>query len=57
MVVLYPESLDEVSADIELVGKALDAQAEAADVVGMDATIAEVEEAVAGVERRGPFTR
>ncbi len=32
VIVLYPESLDEVSADIELVGEALDAQAEAADV-------------------------
>ena len=29
VLVLYPESLDEVSADIELVGEALDAQAEA----------------------------
>ena len=32
VIVLYPESLDEVSADIELVGEALDAQVEAAEV-------------------------
>jgi iron complex transport system substrate-binding protein len=51
VIVLYPESLDEVSADIELVGKALDAQAEAEDVTAsMAATIAEVETAVAGEE-------
>jgi cobalamin transport system substrate-binding protein len=46
---LYPESLDEVSGDVELVGEALDAQAEAAEVTaGMAETIAEVETAVAG---------
>jgi iron complex transport system substrate-binding protein len=49
VLVLYPESLDEVSADIELVGEALDAQAKAADVTaGMAETIASVEAAVAG---------
>ncbi|HKO33921.1 MAG TPA: ABC transporter substrate-binding protein [Candidatus Limnocylindria bacterium] len=51
VIALYPESLDEVSADIELVGEALDAQAEAAEVTaGMAQTIAEVEAAVAGEE-------
>jgi iron complex transport system substrate-binding protein len=49
VIVLYPESLDEVRADIELVGEALDAQPEAADVTaGMAETIAGVEAAVAG---------
>ena len=49
VIVLYPESLDEVSADIELVGEALDAQAEAADVTSaMAETIADVEAAVGG---------
>jgi iron complex transport system substrate-binding protein len=49
VIVLYPESLDEVSADIELVGEALDAQAEAADVTAeMAKTTADVEAAVAG---------
>jgi len=49
VVSLYPESLDEVSGDIELVGEALDAQAEAAEVTaGMAETIAAVEAAVAG---------
>jgi len=49
VIALYPESLDEVSADIELVGEALDAQAEAAEVTeGMAQTIADVEAAVAG---------
>ncbi len=56
MIVLYPESLDEVSADIELVGEALDAQAEAAEVTaGMAQTIAEVEAAVAGEETPRTF--
>ncbi|HEX5578425.1 MAG TPA: ABC transporter substrate-binding protein, partial [Candidatus Limnocylindria bacterium] len=46
---LYPESLEEVSADIQLVGQALDAQAEAAEVTsGMAETIADVEAAVEG---------
>jgi iron complex transport system substrate-binding protein len=49
VIVLYPESLEEVGADIELVGEALDAQPEAAEVTaGMAATIEEVEAAVAG---------
>ncbi|HEX6474652.1 MAG TPA: ABC transporter substrate-binding protein [Candidatus Limnocylindria bacterium] len=49
VIVLYPESLDEVSADIQLIGEALDAQAEAADVTaGMADTIAAVEAAVSG---------
>ena len=49
VIVLYPESLDEVSTDIELVGEALDAQAEAADVTSaMADTIADVEAAVGG---------
>ena len=56
VIVLYPESLDEVSADIELVGEALDAQAEAADVTaGMAETIAEVVAAVAGRETPRTF--
>lgn len=49
VIVLYPESLDEVSTDIELVGEALDTQAEAADVTSaMAETIADVEAAVGG---------
>jgi iron complex transport system substrate-binding protein len=56
VLVLYPESLDEVYADIELVGEALDAQAEAADVVtGMRDRVAAVEEAVAGEDRPRTF--
>ena len=56
VIVLYPESLDEVSADIELVGEALDAQVEAAEVTaGMAETIAEVEAAVAGLEAPRTF--
>jgi iron complex transport system substrate-binding protein len=53
---LYPESLSEVMQDIQLVGKALDAQAEAADVTSaMAVRAAEVEEAVAGAERPRTF--
>ncbi len=56
VLVLYPESLDEVYADIELIGEALDAQAEAADVVaGMRDRVAAVEEAVAGEDRPRTF--
>ncbi len=56
VLVLYPESLDEVAADIELVGTAIDQQEEAAAVVeAMDARIAAVEEAVAGIERPRTF--
>lgn len=52
VLVLYPESLDEVYADIELVGRALGRSAEAASVVGgMRERAAEVVEAVEGVER------
>jgi iron complex transport system substrate-binding protein len=56
VLVLYPESLDEVSADIELVGEALDKQAEAAAVTaGMAEQVAAVEEAVLGAERPRTF--
>jgi iron complex transport system substrate-binding protein len=56
VLVLYPESLDEVYADIELVGEALDAQVKAADVVtGMRHRVAAVEEAVAGEDRPRTF--
>jgi iron complex transport system substrate-binding protein len=56
VIVLYPESLDEVAADIELVGTAIGQEEEAAAVVeAMDARIAAVEEAVAGIERPRTF--
>jgi iron complex transport system substrate-binding protein len=56
VLVLYPESLDEVYANIELVGEALDAQVKAADVVtGMRHRVAAVEEAVAGEDRPRTF--
>jgi iron complex transport system substrate-binding protein len=56
VLVLYPESLDEVSADIELIGDALNAQAEAADVTGeMADTVAAVQAAVAGLDRPRTF--
>jgi iron complex transport system substrate-binding protein len=56
VLVLYPESLEEVYADIELVGEALDAQAKAARVVsGMRDRVSAVEEAVAGEERPRTF--
>jgi len=56
VLVLYPESLEEVYADIELVGVALDAQAEAAEIVtDMRDRVAVVEEAVAGEERPSTF--
>jgi iron complex transport system substrate-binding protein len=56
VLVLYPESLAEVSADIELVGEALDAQQEAAEVTaGIAERVAAVEEAVAGAERPRTF--
>ena len=52
VVVLYPESLDEVYADIELVGAALDRSDEAdALVVDMEARVADVVAAVEGAER------
>jgi iron complex transport system substrate-binding protein len=53
---LYPESLDEVSADIQLVGDALNAQPEASDVTGEIAdTVAAVQAAVAGADRPRTF--
>jgi iron complex transport system substrate-binding protein len=56
VLVLYPESLDEVSADIELVGAALNAQAEAAQVTSdMADRVAAVETAVAGMDQPRTF--
>jgi iron complex transport system substrate-binding protein len=56
VLVLYPESLDEVNADIELVGQVLNASAEAAEVTsGMADRVAAVEAAVADAERRRVF--
>jgi len=52
VLVLYPETLDEIYADIELVGEALEAGDEAADVVaGMEERVAALVERVAGAER------
>ena len=52
VLVLYPESLDEVIADIELVGAAIGRDAAAASMVdGMEARVAAVTEAVADLER------
>jgi iron complex transport system substrate-binding protein len=52
VLVLYPESLDEVYADIRLIGAALDRE-ESADAVvaGMEARVAEVTAAVEGADR------
>ena len=56
VLVLYPESLAEVSADIELVGDALDRQPEAATVTAdMAERVSAVEEAVAGADRPRTF--
>jgi len=56
VLVLYPQSLDELYADIELVGRAIDASAEAADVVdGMRARAEAVADAVASVEKPRTF--
>jgi iron complex transport system substrate-binding protein len=56
VLVLYPESLDELYADIELVGRALDATTRAADVVSdMRARAQAVAEAVATEERPRTF--
>jgi iron complex transport system substrate-binding protein len=56
VLVLYPESLAEVSDDIELVGEALDAQAEAGTVTAeMAEGVAAIEQAVAGAERPRTF--
>jgi len=52
LLVLYPESLEEVYADIELLGRALDRASEAdALVAGMEERVAEVVAAVDGAER------
>jgi iron complex transport system substrate-binding protein len=52
VLVLYPETIDEVYADIELLGAALDEPMEAeALVAGMQERVAAVEEAVADAER------
>ncbi|MBA3688579.1 MAG: ABC transporter substrate-binding protein [Chloroflexi bacterium] len=56
VLVLYPESLDELYADIELVGRAIDASAEAADVVdGMRTRAQAVANAVATAEKPRTF--
>ncbi len=56
VLVLYPESLDEVTADIELVGTAIGRDDAAAALVdGMDDRVDAVEEAVAGLERPRTF--
>jgi len=56
VLVLYPESLEEVYADIELVGTALDAQVTASELVdGMRARVEAVEAAVADAERPRTF--
>ena len=53
VLVLYPESFDEIYADIELVGAAIGRSEEAAAVVAdMEERVAAVETAVAGAERR-----
>jgi iron complex transport system substrate-binding protein len=52
VLVLYPETLDEVYADIDLIGTALDRTAEASELVSdMEARVADVVAAVAGAER------
>jgi iron complex transport system substrate-binding protein len=52
LLVLYPETLDEVYADIELLGSALDRGLEAdALVAGMEERVAEVVAAVDGADR------
>lgn len=56
VVVLYPESLAEVYADVRLVGETLDAQATAAELVdSMERRVVAVEEAVAAAERPRTF--
>ncbi|HEX2194496.1 MAG TPA: ABC transporter substrate-binding protein [Candidatus Limnocylindria bacterium] len=56
VVVLYPESLEEVYADIGLIGEALNRQSEAAEIVAdMRERVAAVEEAVEGEERPRTF--
>lgn len=52
VLVLYPESLDEVYADIELVGRAIGADAAAEELVAsMEARVDDITTAVEGVER------
>ena len=52
VLVLYPESLDEVYADIELIGAALGRPAEAEELIaGMEARVEAVVSAVEGVDR------
>jgi iron complex transport system substrate-binding protein len=52
ILVLYPETLDEVYGDIELIGEALDASAEADDVVaGMQERVEAIVEQVADADR------
>lgn len=56
ILVLYPESLDEVAADIELVGAAIGRTDAAAELVDdMRARIADVEAAVSGLDRPRTF--
>ncbi|MEX0710124.1 MAG: ABC transporter substrate-binding protein [Chloroflexota bacterium] len=56
VLVLYPEDLDELYADITLVGRALDAEAAADDLLtDMRARAQAVVEAVAGAERPRTF--
>jgi iron complex transport system substrate-binding protein len=51
VLVLYPESLDEVTADVELVGAAIGQEDEATALVdAMQARVAAVEDAVAGLD-------
>ena len=51
VLVLYPETLDEVMRDIELLGRALDREAQAASVVAdMESRVADVVGALEGVE-------
>ena len=52
VLILYPATLDEVYADIELIGAALDRRSEAAELVDdMEGRVADVVAAVEGVER------
>ncbi|MGI8998751.1 MAG: ABC transporter substrate-binding protein [Candidatus Limnocylindria bacterium] len=56
VLVLYPESLDEVFADIELVGSAIGRNDAAVGLVeGMEERVADVEAAVADLERPRTF--
>jgi len=56
VLVLYPEDLDEVYADIELVGRAIDARAAAEDLVAaMRGRVQAVVDLVAGADRPRTF--